>query len=157
MALRFSFGHDVDEVVNLLTDPDFLVERNLALGDLESRAEVDEYDDEFVVNMFRKMRVELNPLLAKVFNPEQSMTVEETWTREGDGWTGNYVLKIEGQPVTVTADFSVTPEKNGSVFEISHGCKARIPLVGGKVEKTVLSQTADGAREELEYAKKRLG
>ncbi len=157
MTLKFNFDNSVDEVVTLLTDPDFLVERNTALGDLECHCEVDEYDDEYVVNISRKMPVELSPFLAKIFDPVQSMTMEEVWSRAGDGWSGKYILHITGQPITVTADFSVTPDGKGAQYKIAHGCKARIPLVGSKIEKTVLSQTTDGARKELEYAKERLG
>lgn len=157
MSLKFKFNGSVEEVVNLLTDPDFLVDRNTALGDLDCDCEVDEYDDEFIINVSRKMPVELSPFLARFFDPVQSMNLKEVWTRKGDGWRGSYVLNIVGQPITVTAEFSLVPDGSGSQYEIKHGCKAGIPLVGGKIEKTVLSQTADGARKELEYARQRLG
>lgn len=156
MSMKFEFDRPVGEVLNLLTDPDFLVERNLELGDLESDCEVTESDDEVVVRMSRQTPVELKGILARFFDSEQSLKMEEVWRRDGDDWTGEYRIEIVGQPVVLSAAFSLREHRKGSVYEISHRCKANIPLVGGKVEKSVLAQTADGAARELEYAKEKL-
>ena len=157
MSMKFDFKHSVEDVLNLLTDPDFLVDRNLALGDLESDCEVEEDGDDIVVRMSRQTPVELNPFLAKFFGDVQTMSMVETWTPDGDDWTGEYEIHIDGQPVTIGATFSLSAHGKGCRYEITHSCKAKIPLVGGKIEKTVLSQTEDGAREELEYAREQLG
>ncbi len=34
---------------------------------------------------------------------------------------------------------------------INHTCKARFPLIGGRVEKFVLNQVIEGCDDELEY------
>ena len=157
MSLKFDFKQGVEDVINVLTDPDFLVERNLALGDVESDCETEESDEEIVVRMTRQTPVELNPLLAKFFDSVQNMSMEEIWRRDGDDWTGEYQIQIKGQPVTLSASFSLRANGKGSRYEITHRCKAKIPLVGGKIEKAVLSQTEEGATKELELAKERLG
>ena len=157
MPLTFDFKQSVDEVRNILTDPDFLVERNLTLGDIESDCEVEEDEDEIIVRMSRKMPVEMNALLAKIFDPIQQLNMVETWHRDGDNWEGEYEIKNKGQPVTLSASFSLKAKGKGSRYEITHRCKAKVPLIGGKIEKACLAQTPDGAKKELEYAKQKLG
>jgi Protein of unknown function (DUF2505) len=156
MSMTFDFKQNVDKVFQLLTDPDFLVERNLALGDIESDCETEDDADQTVVRMTRKLKREIPRILAKMFDPVQSMELEEIWHRDDDGWRGDYQIKIIGQPVTLGASFSLKANGKGARYTISHRCKAKIPLVGGKVEKMVLSQTESGATEELEYARKKL-
>lgn len=156
MAVSQEFSADVDALYGLLTDPDFLVERSVALGE-DCEAEVDEYEDETVITLKRKVTRELPAFLAKMFNPVQTITMTETWRPDGDGWEGDFVMTVEGQPVTIRGEFSLKPSKKGSVYTVSHSCKAKIPLVGGKVEKFVLSQTSDGAKDELNFAAARLG
>ena len=157
MSIKFDFKQSVDEVLNLLTDPDFLVERNLALGDIECDCEVEEGDGEITVHMSRKTPVELNAFLAKFFDSVQEMSMVETWRQDGDDWEGEYEIKMKGQPVTLSASFSLKANTRGARYEITHRCKAKVPLVGGKIEKSCLAQTTDGAVKELEFAKQKLG
>ncbi len=156
MSIQFNFDQSVDAVYQLLTDPDFLVERSTALGELSADAEVEEYDDETVVKMTREVKRELPSVLAKMFNPVQIMKMEETWRRDGDDWSGDFAITVEGQPVKLSAEFSLKANGSGCVYAIKHACKAKIPLVGGKVEKFVLSQAEDGAKQELEFARDKL-
>ena len=65
-------------------------------------------------------------------------------------------ITIKGQPVVISAEMALQPQGGGCEYRVSHRCKAKIPLVGGKVEKFVLSQTDDGAVAELDYLKKAL-
>lgn len=157
MSLNFKFDHDVETVANLLADPDFLVERSLAMGELDASAEVDGTDEEYTVSMTRRVKQDLPAVLAKMFNTEQEMQMTETWRWDQDGYTGDYKVTVEGQPVVVSAQFSLKPDGDGSVYSISHSAKAKIPLVGGKVEKFILGQTTDGAMAELNFAKAQLG
>ncbi|MEH6519547.1 MAG: DUF2505 family protein, partial [Halioglobus sp.] len=62
----------------------------------------------------------------------------------------------QGQPVTISASFKLLPTRTGCRYTVSHSVKAKIPLVGGRVEKYILGQTADGARDELGYASNHL-
>ena len=156
MTVSFNFDQDVETVFNLITDPNFLVERSTALGELEADCDVEDYEDKTVVKMRRIVSRDLPAFLAKLFNPKQTLMLEETWLKDGDNWKGKYVVTVEGQPVTVSADFTLSSNGSGSCYKISHKAKANIPLVGGKVEKFILANTEDGATKELEYAKQRL-
>ncbi|WP_372809792.1 DUF2505 domain-containing protein [Litorivivens sp.] len=155
MAVSQEFSVGVDKLYELLTDPDFLVERSTAMGE-DCEAEVEEYDDETVIKMKRVVTRDLPAFLAKLFNPQQTINMTETWRRDGDAWEGDFEMVVEGQPVTIGGKFTLKPSKKGCVYSVSHTCKAKIPLVGGKVEKFVLGQTGDGAVAELEFAERSL-
>jgi len=45
----------------------------------------------------------------------------------------------------VSADIRLQADGKGSVYRIRHQCKARIPLIGGVVERFVLSQSSRAA------------
>lgn len=156
MALSVAFDDEVETVFNLMTDPDFLVERSTALGELSADCEVEDFDDETIVSMTRQVRRELPSVLAKMFNPVQTMQMKEIWRRDGDDWTGEYSITVQGQPVTISATFSLTASGGGCLYTIEHRCRATIPLVGGKVEKFVLAQAIAGAEDELAYTRRHL-
>lgn len=157
MSVIFDFSHSLDTLIDLLTDADFLVERNLALGDLETDCEVEGDDELIVVRMTRKKPVELNAFFAKFFDPVQDLSMVETWRRDADGWTGDYEVQIKAQPLTMSASFSLKPHAGGSRYEITQRCKAKIPIVGGKIEKEALVRAGKGVLDELEFAREKLG
>lgn len=156
MSLRFHFDHDARSVLALLTDPDFLVERSTALGELSADCEVEGDEDETIVRMTREVRRELPSGLAKMFNPVQVMQMTETWYRDGDGWSGHYTVTVEGQPVRLSADFSLHDDDAGSLYVIDHRCRAGIPVVGRRIEAFVLKQAVAGTRDELEFTRRTL-
>lgn len=156
MTVQIDFDQDVETVFNLITDPDFLVERSVALGELEADCDVEDYDDKTVVKLRRVVTRDLPAFLAKLFDPKQTLKMTETWNKDGSDWKGDYSIEVEGQPVSISATFSLSAKGTGCSYQIQHKAKANIPLVGGKVEKFILSNTADGANQELEYAKQKL-
>lgn len=156
MSLEFTFEQDVDTVFNTLTDPDFLVERCVALGEVEADCDVEDYEDKTVVILRRVVSRELPAFLAKLFDSKQTLKMTETWNKDGENWQGEYRVDVEGQPVTVSAKFSLESTSKGSIYRIQHKAKANIPLIGGKVEKFILSNTEVGATDELEYTQKAL-
>ena len=152
MSLHFEIEHDVDEVFELLTDSDFLVDRSLELGELEASCEVEQDGEQTVVSMTRKLERELPSFLAKMFDPVQVMRLTERWTPDGEGgWSGEYVFEIEGQPATISATFELYPTDDGCCYSIEHRAKAKIPLIGGRVEKYIQGQAREGCTDEIDY------
>ncbi|WP_373089000.1 DUF2505 domain-containing protein [Zhongshania sp.] len=156
MAVRCQFDRSIDEVWALLCDPDFRVERSIALGELSAECDVEERGEQVTVKMSREVVRELPSVLARVFNSQQSLVFVETWQHKDGGWEGKMSIEIKKQPVQLGATMSLLPTASGCEYIVSHHCKAKIPLVGGKVEKYVLSQTDDGALDELNYLKAKL-
>jgi hypothetical protein len=56
----------------------------------------------------------------------------------------------------LNAKFKLKPVDGGSEYSIDYSCKAKIPLVGGKVEAFILGQTEEGMRKEMDYLNARL-
>jgi hypothetical protein len=155
VALEFSLPAPIDTVFERLTDPDYLVERSLALGELSADCSVEEDGDAVVITMRREIERKLPAVLARLFSPRQTVELVERWNTSGRVHKGSYRLSVLGQPVTVSATLELKAADTGkSLYTVSHSAKASIPLVGGKVEAFILSQTEAGARAELEHLAK---
>lgn len=152
MPVDFPLKHDVQTVYETLTDPDFLVDRCLALGELSAECEVEEEEGgATIITLVREIQRDLPRLLVKFFDPVQVMDMTETWIPTGKGWRGSWEMKVRGQPVTVGADFELVPAAGGCRYRVSHRANAKIPLAGKAVEKYILGETSGGARDELSY------
>ena len=151
MAIRFALNHDIDTVLEKLFDPDFRVDRSLALGEFSADCEIEGDEDSMSITMNRELERELPSVLAKVFNARQVMEFEESWQRAGDEWLGKVKIQAQGQPIVITADYKLVPTEGGCEYSATHYCKAKIPLIGGKIEKFVLSLTDGDAEKELQY------
>ena len=73
------FEHEVESVYTLLTDPDFLVERCLQLGELEASCDVEEKNGMTVVKLTRKLERDLPGGLSNIMGPVQTMHITEHW------------------------------------------------------------------------------
>lgn len=151
MTMKMEFPNDVQSVYEALTDAAFLIERNLALGELRAEYEADAGEGCATIHAVREIRRALPGLLAKLFDPVNVMDMEEHWRARGEGWDGDWILDVRGQPVTIRGEFRLQPKPGGSRYEVSHTARAKIPMLGSQVEKFVLGHTARGAADELEY------
>jgi len=156
MDLRFQFDHDVDSVFQLMTDPDFLVNRSMALGEISATCEVEEKGKRTVVKMTREVERDFPSFLARLFRSNQKIEQKETWQNLGAKKRGCYTVEVAGHPVTINARFELAPTDSGSEYTITYLCEAKLPLIGKRVEKYILSQMREGATQELEYLKKQL-
>lgn len=106
--------------------------------------------------MKRHVKRELPALVAKVLSDESDLQFEETWTADGDGYIGKMTMDIVGQPVKMTADFSLQPSGKGCIYQIQHTVKSSIPLLGGTVAKFAQGQIEEGCAGEFRYLVKAL-
>jgi Protein of unknown function (DUF2505) len=151
MSIKFAFPADIEEVFELLTDPAFLVERNMAMGDVESECEVEETDLALLVKSKREKGLELPGLFADVLGGSQLLNIEEQWQVEDDCYVGSSTAVVEGQSGTVCTEFTLSPSKKGCEYEVTHSANIKIPLVGRKVEKFILKTAIEDAEKELDY------
>ena len=139
-----------DKVHALLTDPKWIETRCLALGELSASCKVKKTPST-VVTMKRRVRRELNAVIAKVLNPESDIELVEHWAAEGKGYKGQLTLQVVGKPITVTGDFELVPDGKGCVYRIQHHAKVNVPLIGGVVAKFAIGQADQGCADELSY------
>jgi len=157
MSIHYEFDQDAQSVFNLLTDPQFLVDRCLELGELEASCDVEERGDSTVILLTRKVEQDLPRFFAKVFDPVQTIHMTETWQPDDSGgFAGEYTFVIEGQPISISATFELFPADNGCCYVIDHRVKAKVPVIGGRIEKYIQGQAAEGCVSELECAQQSL-
>lgn len=156
MSISYSFKASADQVFDKLTDPDFLVQRCVALGEKNIQCDVETEGRKTRVTLSRTIQRDLPAVLAKLFGAENRMIMTEHWEAIGGSWIGHYHVEVEGQPVTLNAKFKLKPLDQGCEYSIDYSCKAKIPLVGGKVETFILGQTEEGMRKEMDYLQQQL-
>ena len=151
MTVQIEFDHDVQDVFEALTDPEFLVKRNLALGELSAQCDVKKGQKQTTITMVREVRRVLPGVLAKMFDPVNVMDMTEIWRPVGQGWSGNWDLDIQDQPVSISGSFELLPTARGCRYSVTHLAKVEIPFLRGQIEKFILGQTTSGADNELTY------
>ncbi|MEM1091630.1 MAG: DUF2505 domain-containing protein [Pseudomonadota bacterium] len=157
MSVKMQFDASLDAVFEYLADPDFLVERAMGVGDVEASYEVEEDDETVTVIAERITRTELPGFLAKLFKPEQEITITETWTGDSDLMKGDYEMVIHGQPARVSASITLKADGDEACsYSITHKAKVDIPLIGAKAAKFLLGETERVAALELEYLAEQL-
>lgn len=157
MSLKFTFSHSVDDVFDLFCDPDFLVERSMALGEISADAEMEEDDNgKIVISMRREVKQDLPAFLAKMFNPQQVITMKEEWQQIGESFIGKGSFDVEDQPVVVKTDMTLKPDGDGCIYTIKYDAKAKIPMIGKKVEIFIQSNCEEGTQKELKFTAERL-
>jgi len=156
MTSTYTFSSDVETVFDKLTDPDFLVQRCVALGEKDIQCDVESAGRLTTVILSRTIKRDLPAVLAKLFGAENRMVMTEKWEDIGKNKIGSYVVDVQGQPVTLSAKFKLKSTDQGCEYTIDFSCKAKIPLLGGKVEDFILGQTEDGMHKEMDYLASKL-
>jgi hypothetical protein len=151
LTVSTEFNHEIQTVYEALTDPDYLVDRNLALGELSSECEVERFEGGATITAVREVRRELPAFIARLFNPVNVLDMTEHWRLNGDHWSGDWTMRIRSQPVTIFGSFELVPTPAGCRYRVTHRAKAKIPLIGGRLETFVLEQTDQGAADEQAY------
>lgn len=156
MAITHRFNASVDEVFELMTDPQSIVDRGEALGEKDIECEVEDIGRKTYVRSKRTLKRDLPKVLAAMFSSENTIVFDEQWERVGDHFIGGYTADVQGQPVKLTAKFSLKPHADGSEYAIEYKCKAGIPLVAKKVEEFIVSQTETGLAAEVQWLQQQL-
>jgi hypothetical protein len=144
------FNTTADHLFELLTDARWLEERSLALGELSAQCKTKKSDG-LNVTMKRRVHRDLPAMVAKVINPDSDIEIVEKWTGTATKRTASYILTIVGKPITVTADIELEATGKSCVYRIQHQAKVKVPLIGGVIEKFVISETVKGCGDELAY------
>ncbi len=144
MPKTYSTSNDHDaspkKVLETLTDPEFLIEREKAQGAIDAEVqEVKRSEKELVLRLdateygrtmtgaLDKSKQEKSSTLYN-WNLE---TMNGDWTYEG----------THGKRIQISGSFKVSPKEGGGARVASHfHVKVDIPLLGGKIEKMVIKE-----------------
>jgi len=156
MTSKFALPVGIKNVYGLLTDPDFLVDRNIALGDVDSECEAEETPSGVLIKMKRTRHLDMPAFLSSVLGGNPVFRTEEQWTTVQDHYRGNSTTTVGSHPGTVHTSFTLYPDKKGCVYQISHEAKMKIPLLGRKVEEYIVKKAAEDVEKEMGYLRSRL-
>ncbi len=146
------FNASIDKVFSLLTNPKWLEERSLALGELSAKVRKKQSAKALSLSMLRRVKRELPALIATILPSESDIQFEESWTHDPEGgYQGLLTMEIVGQPVKMQAKFELTGAGPGCCYRIEHQTKCDIPLVGGMVAQFAQGQIEQGCADELAY------
>lgn len=149
------YSAPVETVYAMLTDPKWLEARCLELGELSAKIRSKKSAGGVTLTMTRRVRRELPALIAKVMPNESDLHFEEKWKSDGDGgYEGVLSMEVDGQPVRMNAEFSLTPSGKGCVYAIEHETKCSIPILGGTIARFAQGQIEEGCAQEFAYTAK---
>jgi hypothetical protein len=135
------YDADPDAVFAMLCDPAFQEKRCVETGALEHDVLVEEFDDGgTTITSRRTMPTDDVPDFVRTLVGRTLVVVEiQDWTGpDGDGAReGTLIVEIEGTPVRMTGSLRLVAEAAGAVEVIDGDLKAAVPLVGGRIEKSV--------------------
>ena len=158
MTITHHFNQDADDVFAMMTSADLLKQRCTDLGEKNIQCAVEENGRKTLVNLSRTVKRDLPKVLAAMFSAENTIKMKEQWETIGSTYMGSYAAEVVGQPVALSAKFKLKPAVDGGCdYSIDYQCEASIPLVGKKIEEFIISQTAGGLEQEINWLKKRLG
>lgn len=142
-----------DAVVDLRLREDFLAEVARRTGALSHEVEVTPGDDGAGRSLVRRtVPTDDFPDVARRFVGDTIVIVEEVeWDpRDGRTRTGTARMHAEGMPVELTGRIHLRPSPEGSVEVIDGDIKARVPLVGGRIEKAIEPALREGLDTQAE-------
>ena len=157
MTIEYELEHPADQVFDLLTDKQFLAERLEAVGEDPPVIKISKKGKKIEIQLERAARRDLPRVAAKLIGSVQRFTMKETWQPDGEGWSGSYLIKFEGVPGSVAADFELYPTDAGCVYSIEHKPSVNMPVIGKTLEKILASQVEDGCDAEIDYLVEVLG
>lgn len=157
MSISHHFPHDADVIFTAMTNSEWLIQRCTDMGEKNIACSVAENGRKTTVQLTRTVKRDLPKVLAAMFNAENTLRMNEQWEVVGSTYMGTYSVEVQGQPVNLSARFKLKPAAEGGCdYSIDYQCKAAIPLVGKKVEEFIISQTAGGLEQEINWLKKKL-
>lgn len=155
---QFTFNCDPQAAYELLTSTDYAQEKNERTGG--SDVSVNATDNGAGTTLVVERTLPANvPSFAKKFVGETITTVQtDEWSAaDADGTrTVTSHVEFKGSPLEVNGKYVLKGDSNGSVMDIEFDIKAKVPLVGGKLEKVVLGETERAVVAEQEIIDEKL-
>ncbi len=138
-------------VIKMFCDKDFHTRKLEALG-LSKYQVLDHKTDgaSFRIRIERKVPMAPPGIISRLVPAEASVTSEERW--DATQKTGKVKVEPAGIPVEITCTASIADAGQGSVVTYLWDVKARVPLIGGALEKFVASDMEKKMADEAKAA-----
>jgi hypothetical protein len=143
-------------VLKMFTDKEFHAKKLGVLGITKSRVlEHDDKGDDFRIKVERKVPLNAPGLIKKFIPAETTVVSEERWNRAKK--TGAVKVEPVGVPVEIKAGVRFADDAQGCTITYAFDVTARVPLVGGALEKFIASDMESKFAEEARAAITLLG
>ncbi len=138
-------------VIRMFTDKAFHT-RKLDVMGLTTYEVVDHAFDgkDFRIKIDRRVPMAAPGAVKKLMGAETRVINEEFWTVKSR--TGRINVEPVGMPVTMSCTTAITDEPGGSVVTFDWTISAKIPLMGGTLEKFIVGDMEKRAAEETQAA-----
>ncbi len=151
-AIHFDAAPDV--VFAAQSDPHYVIWKHEHMAAFDVSAGVEEDGEHVIISSSRKLPAEI-PAAARKFVGD-AITVDEvhTWAHpDVDGARhGTVTATFASAPMEVYGTLELHPDGSGSQLKVVVHAKARVPLVGGKLETVVGEQFMRALRKEQQIA-----
>lgn len=149
MKVRHSvrYAAPIADVYAMLTDPGFREKAALAQDATDVKVNVDG----------QRLTLDMQasnsglPGFAQKFAGERTHSItSEQWSDGGaaSGWVADFSVATPGKPTSITGSRRLVADGDGTLDTFDGECKAKVPLIGGKLEGIMAGQFTDGLDKE---------
>jgi hypothetical protein len=157
IATTMEYAATPDEVFAVLADQAFQEAKCAATAAIRYTAAITESGGSTVITTERILPADDLPDFAKNMVGETLKVVEtQTWGAPSvDGSrTGTVQMAVAGVPVALNGTLALAPGGPGSVEHLDAELKAKVPLIGGKIEKAAAKPIEEAIAIEAATVKK---
>ena len=153
ISATFDYAATPHDVFAMLIDEDFQARKCVATGALSHSVSVSAQGDRTVIVSNRELPTDGFPDFVKsLVGATLAVTETQDWGPAGPdgGRQGRLTVDIAGAPIDLAGTLSLAPAGQGSEESVDGELKARIPLIGGKIEKAAAPAIESAIRAERE-------
>ena len=138
ISATFDYAATTRQVFAMLADEDFQIRKCLATGALSHSVSISANGDRTLIVSLRHLPTERFPdFVRNLVGATLAVTETQDWGPPGsDGARqGRLTVDLAGAPVDMAGTLSLAPAGRGSVESVDGDLRARILLIGSKIEK----------------------
>lgn len=160
ISATLDYAATPQQVFAMLIDEGFQTRKCEATGALRHTVSISTEGDRTIIVSSRDLPTDEFPDFVKgLVGATLAVTETQDWGPPGaDGSRqGALTVDIAGAPIDLAGSLSLEPGGQGSVESVQGDLKARIPLLGGRIEKAAAPAIESAIRVEREVAEAWLG
>jgi len=147
---KYTYEQDADSLYALVTDPEMVRERSIAMGERDIQLTK---DGETLTNV-RTVDADVPGFAAKVLRPTSTVREVKRWNALAK--TGELTVEMQGAPARLEGTLRIVPNGSGCDYIIDYAAKVRVPLIGGKIAAFIENATKKSLDEEFAWNSKKL-
>lgn len=156
MIVEYTFDHDVETVYATLTNPAFLIDRALSLGNEKADANLQESGSNRIIELERTRQIKVPAILNALLKQTQTATSKELWRKDGEGYVAESTADIDGAPISLNGTIRLSPSGTSCHFKADVTVKARVLIAKRTLKKYASKTVAKELELECEYTAKYL-